>query len=250
MLATDILFSGRKFDTDKLLEFGFEENSDSFVYSKFLNDDIKMIFAIAKSNGNIETNVIDTTMNEDFDLLFISSATGDYVNALRNEYDKVIVTILDVCFPKTVTCLPKKPKLPGYFESQIEAALALYKCLVEKEEKNGSLSELEVIKQEELYSFLEGAKVASVDVLTDEIGYGTEFEATINGRKPRHFTMVYASAPVMKSLTGSTFIQKDDIFGSAVFGKKTGELFTFVNANGLELEAMVTDINCQKVKQR
>lgn len=80
----DEIFLKKKFDFEKLKEFGFSFENNTYVYTEdFLNSNFKA--------------VIDNLSNEEYMPLRIESFDGDYVCSVRKAYKDILKRIADIC---------------------------------------------------------------------------------------------------------------------------------------------------------
>lgn len=78
------IFLKKKFDFEKLKEFGFSFENNTYVYTEdFLNSNFKA--------------VIDNLSNEEYMPLRIESFDGDYVCSVRKAYKDILKRIADIC---------------------------------------------------------------------------------------------------------------------------------------------------------
>ena len=94
------LFTSYHLEKDKLLEYGFENLSNDFIYSKdFLNGDFKAKIIIDEK-GAISGKVIENAFNEEFVQLKIESYHGEFIAKVREAYKEILIDIRDKCFKK------------------------------------------------------------------------------------------------------------------------------------------------------
>jgi predicted DNA-binding protein (MmcQ/YjbR family) len=102
MMDIDILFKRRKIKIEQLLSFGFSETECAYIYSThLLEDQFEMIVTVTK-NGNVSAEVFDNSLKEHYILHRISDAKGAFVGKVREEYENVLVTIINTCFEPDV----------------------------------------------------------------------------------------------------------------------------------------------------
>mgnify|MGYP000708040085 CR=1 FL=1 len=84
-----------KFDFEKLKEFGFSFENNTYVYTEdFLNSNFKAVIEISDV---LKGKVIDNLSNEEYMPLRIESFDGDYVCKVREAYKSILKRIADTC---------------------------------------------------------------------------------------------------------------------------------------------------------
>lgn len=85
-------FENRKIDYDKLLAYGFDYN---YVYEKEIEGQFKIIIEL-KEDKKI-SKIIDLAYNEEYTLVDVIEANGNFVGKIREVYEKVLQDIIDKC---------------------------------------------------------------------------------------------------------------------------------------------------------
>ena len=89
------IFLKKKFDFEKLKEFGFSFENNTYVYTEdFLNSNFKAVIEISDV---LKGKVIDNLSNEEYMPLRIESFDGDYVCKVRETYKSILKRIADTC---------------------------------------------------------------------------------------------------------------------------------------------------------
>ena len=89
------IFLKKKFDFEKLKEFGFSFENNTYVYTEdFLNSNFKAVIEISDV---LKGKVIDNLSNEEYMPLRIESFDGDYVCSVRKAYKDILKRIADIC---------------------------------------------------------------------------------------------------------------------------------------------------------
>ena len=91
----DEFFLKKKFNFEKLKEFGFSIENNTYVYTEyFLDSNFKAIIEISDV---LKGKVIDNNSNEEYMPLHIESFDGEYVCKVREAYKSILKRIADTC---------------------------------------------------------------------------------------------------------------------------------------------------------
>ena len=91
----DEIFLKKKFDFEKLKEFGFSFENNTYVYTEdFLDANFKAIIEISDV---LTGKVIDNLSDEEYMPLRIESYDGEYVCKVREAYKSILKRIADAC---------------------------------------------------------------------------------------------------------------------------------------------------------
>lgn len=91
----DEIFLKKKFDFEKLKEFGFCFENNTYTYSEdFMDGDFKAVIEISDV---LKGKVIDNNSNEEYMPLRIESFDGEYVCKVREAYKSILKRIADIC---------------------------------------------------------------------------------------------------------------------------------------------------------
>lgn len=97
MADLDTLFKNRRIRPERLLSFGFSENGSAYTYStKLVDGQFDMVVTVTKE-GSISAEVIEDFSQERYVLHTVSGATGAFIGAIREEYERVLAAIADAC---------------------------------------------------------------------------------------------------------------------------------------------------------
>lgn len=99
MRVLNSLFEDKNIDYDKLLEYGFVRNDDMYIFEKNICDDTFKVIVQISSNKQT-AKIMDLQTDEEYVMVDIKNAVGAFVGAIRSEYDKVIVDIIEKCTTK------------------------------------------------------------------------------------------------------------------------------------------------------
>ena len=91
----DEIFLKKEFDFEKLKEFGFSFENNTYVYTEdFLDSNFKAIIEISDV---LKGKVIDNFSDEEYIPLCIESYDGEYVCKVREAYKSILKRIADIC---------------------------------------------------------------------------------------------------------------------------------------------------------
>lgn len=91
------IFKKSKVDFSKLLEYGFIQENNEYIYSKLLNNKKFSADVIIFEDGNILGKVIDLKTNEEYSNIK-TPMEGTFVSGIRNEYKNILYDIKEKCF--------------------------------------------------------------------------------------------------------------------------------------------------------
>ncbi len=102
----DEIFKDKRCDKKRLTTFGFSPANDgSYEYvEEILNGQFLLTVKIGRS-GKIEAEVIEAEFRDKYSLHLVPNATGQFVTSVKNEYCRVLKSIVQNCF------------VPDYFKS-------------------------------------------------------------------------------------------------------------------------------------
>ena len=96
MKVLNKLLTNETIDYEKLKEYGFNLNGDNYVYEKNLsNSHFKVIIEITKDKQI--SKVIDLDVDEEYVLVDVPGASGNFVGQIREEYNDIINDIIGKC---------------------------------------------------------------------------------------------------------------------------------------------------------
>lgn len=97
MEGLENILRNRKIDINKLLEYGFKEKNDNYEYKEILiENEFDIIFTFSK-DGNLDSKVIDIVSEDEYLLVKVTTATGEYVGKVREAYKNKLDDIISKC---------------------------------------------------------------------------------------------------------------------------------------------------------
>ncbi len=97
MLYKGLLFKNRKFNFKKLQKFGFKVSNNKYIYKTTILDNLFELTIEINSNGNIYTNLIETETKEDYNLIYVKNATGEFIGKVKEEFENILNKIKNEC---------------------------------------------------------------------------------------------------------------------------------------------------------
>ena len=89
-------FKDRKINYDRLVEYGFILKEDNYYYEKIINDGVfKIVIEINKQKKIAK--VIDLLNDQEYNLVDVKGATGNFVGKIKEIYEALINDIIDKC---------------------------------------------------------------------------------------------------------------------------------------------------------
>ncbi|MBR3152670.1 MAG: hypothetical protein IKF52_03595, partial [Clostridia bacterium] len=101
MRDLEVLLEKKKIDYDKLIEYGFNKENDKYIYKKDILDNEFMIY-ISISENEKYSKVIEKAWEDEYSLVDVEDAVGEFVGKIKTEYEKVIFDVIDKCFEKEI----------------------------------------------------------------------------------------------------------------------------------------------------
>lgn len=92
----DKIFKDKKVVQEKLLQFGFIKNENSYFYQTLLLDgQLKML--VWFKNEEVLSQVFDIESLEEYSLFLVEGAVGNFVGQVKSEYESVLKKIAEEC---------------------------------------------------------------------------------------------------------------------------------------------------------
>ncbi len=112
------ILSNRKISFEKLLSFGFTEEKNRYTYrSALLNNQFDIIIEITQS-GELKTKIVDAQTKDEYTLIHVRSASGEFVGKVREEYEALLNTIIEKCTSKEVFKSNDAKKIIQYIQEK------------------------------------------------------------------------------------------------------------------------------------
>lgn len=86
----------RMIEFEKLLEYGFWQENNQYIFKKKIyNEQFEIVVIV--SNNSINSKIIDLENDDEYVLVDVVGASGEFVGKIRNEYEKVLEDIIEKC---------------------------------------------------------------------------------------------------------------------------------------------------------
>lgn len=96
------IFKNKKVNLSKLMLFGFEQGETGYKYSKVLPDSGFILTIRITAQGGISSRLIDPSFNEPYTLHLADGAVGNFVSAVKHQYEETLAEIAAKCFEPDV----------------------------------------------------------------------------------------------------------------------------------------------------
>ena len=94
----DNLLKSRNIDFNKLLEYGFEKKKNQYEYrANLIENEFDLIVSFSNEKNKINIKVIDINSNEEYLLVKVPNAIGEYVGKIREECKSKLIDIIEKC---------------------------------------------------------------------------------------------------------------------------------------------------------
>ena len=95
-------FKNKKANIDNLIKYGFEQADGKYAYQTSIMGGQFRLSVAVDGNGDIATELFDTTAEDIYTLHLVDSAVGAFVGRVRAEYEAVVRDIEQNCFDTDV----------------------------------------------------------------------------------------------------------------------------------------------------
>lgn len=96
MIDIETIFKYKTFDETKLDSNGFTKEGNLFKRGYLIMND-SFIVEVCIESQRVTYKVVEVDINEEYSLINVASANGDFVNLVREEVEKVLVDISNSC---------------------------------------------------------------------------------------------------------------------------------------------------------
>lgn len=96
MRVLDKELQNKTIDINKLISYGFTMEKDGYQYEEYLLD-YQFLMIVEYANEKMTSKVIDIDMKEEYLLVDVLSASGEFVGKVRDEYESKLEHIVSKC---------------------------------------------------------------------------------------------------------------------------------------------------------
>lgn len=98
----DSIFRNRKVNVSRLEPFGFVQSEKGMSYVRIFTDSGFELKVTITLSGEVSTELTDPAFNEPYTLHLDAAAVGEFIGAIRSEYEKALREIAEKCFEPDV----------------------------------------------------------------------------------------------------------------------------------------------------
>ncbi len=96
------VFDHRSLDADKALAYGFKRSKGGYTYSTSLMQGMFVLTVRVNGGDQVAIQVIDSATGEEYVLVQVHSASGEFVGQIREECAAALEKIAEQCFSKNI----------------------------------------------------------------------------------------------------------------------------------------------------
>ncbi len=112
----------KKIEYQKLLKYGFIKQKDSYIYEDILLDGkFKMLVQVIKEE--VFSKVLDIENNDEYLLVDVKDAKGEFVGKIKEEYEEKLQDIIDKCFIQDVFKKKQTKEMIQYIKEKYQDEL-------------------------------------------------------------------------------------------------------------------------------
>lgn len=110
--------SNKKLNIQKLLDYGFTQENDTFTFSKPLGD--LTLTAIISNSHDLSIKVIDNEINDEYILAYVEDSTGEFVGLVKYECERLFDDVAEKCFDENVFKFRQTKELLQYVKQKYD----------------------------------------------------------------------------------------------------------------------------------
>ena len=93
-----IEFKNKSLNKTKLKSFGFEKHGDVYEFSAAVVENQLRLMATIDKNDALDIKIFDADFGEEYNLHLVESASGSFVGLVRDEYKRILDSIVEECY--------------------------------------------------------------------------------------------------------------------------------------------------------
>ena len=101
-MLTKVLFKDRVINEDRLIDYGFEQTGNEYVYCTTIAKGQMKLTIIVNKNNEVDTEIVDSESGEEYVMHLVDDATGEFVGSIKEEYENILRRIEAFCFDKDI----------------------------------------------------------------------------------------------------------------------------------------------------
>lgn len=98
----------------RLSAFGFRRKDGDYVYKTLIADKQLQLTVTVSDKGDVSAKVYDAAADGEYVLHRNDSAVGAFVTAVRTDFERVLVSIVQSCFTRSAFCEPQSHEIIKY----------------------------------------------------------------------------------------------------------------------------------------
>ncbi len=112
-----IIFKNLKYNSKKLCQFGFVKKNDKFILNKkILNNEFNLEIVVFSDN-TLSTKLSELSSGEIYTLHLAPSSSGEFVGAIKEQYQKILDEIKEKCFDNDVFQFAQTKKIIDFVKT-------------------------------------------------------------------------------------------------------------------------------------
>ena len=101
-MLTKVLFKDRVINEDRLIDYGFEQNGNEYIYCTTIAKGQMKLTIIINKKSEVNTEIVDSESGEEYVMHLVDDATGEFVGSIKEEYENILRRIEAFCFDKDI----------------------------------------------------------------------------------------------------------------------------------------------------
>lgn len=107
---------------DELLLYGFQKDENKYIFEQKLNEPNFKMVIIYEAN-ELKSAVFDTDIEDEYPLVDVASAVGEFVGRIRTEYEGIISDVLLKCTKPNIFKFPQTKEILNYIDTKYKTTI-------------------------------------------------------------------------------------------------------------------------------
>ena len=117
-MLTKVLFKDRLLNEERLLDYGFEQTGNEYVYhTPIAKGQMQLTVKVSKGN-EVDTKIVDSESGEEYVMHLVDDAIGEFVGSIKEEYENILRRIESFCFDKDIFKSQQARKIIKYIREK------------------------------------------------------------------------------------------------------------------------------------